>query len=167
MTRPHLLTCLTASLLIAAGCSADDGDGTDDQAAGAGTQEQTFCEKNEMPETDDYVANLEKLGEGGLLTFTLVSSDPAPPARNDNRWVIGISDAAGAAVEGATLQPNPNMPQHGHGSNKRAEVSELGGGEYELNPVNLFMPGYWEVPVAVTTADGVTDSATFAFCVNP
>jgi hypothetical protein len=58
----------------------------------------------------------------------------------------------------------PYMPKHQHGS-AEVVVSELGDGEYELAPIELVMPGVWEIPVSVTPSDGLASETTFRFCI--
>ena len=57
------------------------------------------------------------------------------------------------------------MPDHQHGSPKQTDVVEVSPGEYELKPVNLFMPGYWEISVTASH-NGQEDSSTFKFCIG-
>ncbi len=61
----------------------------------------------------------------------------------------------------------PLMPDHGHGTPINAEVTELTTpGEYEVTPVNLWMPGLWEITIEVTNGADVSDAVTFAFCIE-
>jgi len=118
---------------------------------------------------DEYTAGMEKVGEGGM-TFRLVSSDPAPPSRYDNTWVIEIEDAGGAPLVGAEVEVTPYMPDHGHGTGIEAVVTpdpDLDG-RYQAVPVNLFMPGLWQVTIQATPAGGTAvdrDEAVFTFCI--
>lgn len=116
------------------------------------------------------MAGLEKTGKQGGLLFRLIDSQPGPPQKGDNIWTLAIKNSSGAAQPAATVTVTPFMPDHGHGSPIRAEVSELaapaGGGQYRVSPVNLFMPGLWQITVAAQTQAGVSDSAVFAFCIE-
>jgi hypothetical protein len=58
------------------------------------------------------------------------------------------------------------MPDHGHGSPVEEQVEALGGGEYRITPLNLFMAGVWEVTLEMTGADDVTDEVVFTVCVD-
>ena len=113
---------------------------------------------------DTYAARLSKPGRSGALTFELVSSEPAPPARGDNRWVLRVLDASSAAVTGATLTVSPFMPDHGHGTSVAPQVT-ASGDSYEARPLNLFMPGLWQTTVGARTANG-NDEAVFSFCIE-
>ena len=42
--------------------------------------------------------------------------------------------------------------------------NEVAPGQYELAPVNLWMPGLWETTISASSATG-TDSVVFRFCI--
>jgi hypothetical protein len=117
---------------------------------------------------EQFVAGMQKTGNLGI-TFTLVESTPAPPARDNNIWVIDVEDGAGALV-GATLGIKPFMPDHNHGTSIPAIITEdaTTAGRYNAEQVNLAMPGIWEVTVSATPDGGGAidkDSVIFTFCI--
>jgi len=119
---------------------------------------------------DIYTAGLERPGIGGLLHFTLVSADPAPPARNLNTWVVQINSLAagvvGAPATGAVMTVTPFMPDHQHGAGLTVQVQEMAtAGRYQLSQINTWMPGYWEITIDAQVG-GVHDSAVFRFCIQ-
>ena len=150
-----LILALSTAL---AACS-DDGDGSG--SGGSGGTTSAACGGR----AEAFSAGMSKMGEAGKLEFVLVDSNPAPPQQFDNVWTVQLNDASGAAVEGATLTVQTWMPDHEHGSPKQAVVTDEGGGKYTLEPVNLFMPGYWEVTIGADAA-GETDSAVFKLCIG-
>ena len=113
-----------------------------------------------------YVAGL--IGEGATeIEITLLESVPGPPAKGDSTWRIQVMDGAGTPLSGLTVTVTPYMPDHGHGTPIPAEVTELADpGQYEVAPVNLWMPGLWEVNIEVTDGAALTDAATFSFCIE-
>jgi hypothetical protein len=114
---------------------------------------------------DRFETGLTKQAAPQRLSIELAAAEPTPPAvRSDNAWRLRVTDEDGAAVTGAELFATPYMPEHQHGS-AEVVVSELGAGEYELAPLELIMPGVWEVPVTVTPPGGETSEATFRFCI--
>ena len=115
---------------------------------------------------DEFVVGLNKLGEDSVFGFTLMSGDPAPPIRGDNIWVIQV-DASSTPVDGATVRANPFMPAHGHAAGKPVRVEPVAGaaGQYQLSPVNLWMPGVWETTIEVTSGTTV-DQVVFSFCID-
>ena len=114
---------------------------------------------------DTYVANLEKAGSD--VTVALMESTPAPPAKNDNTWRVRVVDVNGAPLSGLSLAVTPWMPDHGHGTLVAPVVTEQAeAGEYLIEPVNLRMPGLWDVTVEVSDGTGLEDEVMFSFCIE-
>jgi hypothetical protein len=147
---------LSAVLLSLAACGGDD-------------TEEVDCET--VTGTDTFVVGLDKPGAGGALDFQLMSAEPAPPARDDNSWIVQINSMAsgvvGAPIDGATLAVTPFMPAHQHGSPIRAQITPVAGqpGQYAISPVNMWMPGVWETTIQATSGD-TTDKAVYRFCID-
>lgn len=160
---PYFFVFLTACLFALAGCSADDPSPNHDHGTHGTTNTATNNLTNNMTavEVDTYADGMNKTGEAGL-TFTLVSADPAPPDVGENTWTVRVTDGAGAAVDGASVTVTPFMPAHDHGTSP-AEYSGafIEDGTYVVGPFNLFMPGTWELTVAVEGDGG--DEVVFAF----
>jgi hypothetical protein len=77
--------------------------------------------------------------------------DGEAPVRGENRFDLEIVQTdTGAAVEGLSLAVTPWMPAMGHGTSVRPSVSDVGGGHYQIDGVYLFMPGLWELRIAIT-----------------
>jgi hypothetical protein len=151
--------CVMALALGAAGCSDDGSSGGDGGAGGSGG---AAC----SGQGDTFAAGMSKDGNAGKLEFSLMSADPAPPALSDNVWTVKITDMAGAAAEGATVTGEPWMPAHEHGSPRQVVVTESGGGEYVLDPVNFNMVGLWEVTIKATPTSGDPDEVLYSFCIG-
>ncbi len=149
---PKLLP-IAALVLLACGDDASSGNA----APAAGDAEAP------PPEADTYVAGLEKAGEEGRLMVRLLDSRPAPPQRDENRWLLEVTDGAGEPLTGCALVLDPDMPAHGHGTYEEAVVTEQETpGQYVADPVLLFMPGLWVVPIEVTCGD-LSDHVSFSF----
>jgi hypothetical protein len=152
-----LALCLAcASLAFAVGACSDDGG--DDGTA-------TYnCEAEQRDE--QYLAGMQKVGPGGVQV-TLVSATPAPPGRDDNTWEVELAQG-GAPLVGATVAVRPFMPDHQHGTSVAVVVTPdpTTAGRYELSPLNLWMPGLWEITIDVTPAGGTRDSVVFRFCIT-
>jgi hypothetical protein len=148
------LVRLAAALLVAASTGACGGD---DDAA------EFNCETETRDEA--FTAGMEKTGTGGRR-FVLESSSPAPPARDDNTWEITI-EQAGAPYVGA-VEVTPFMPDHRHGTPIEAVVTpvESTPGRYRATPVNLWMPGLWEITVEAQPTETERDSVVFRFCIT-
>ncbi|HUS30383.1 MAG TPA: FixH family protein [Kofleriaceae bacterium] len=148
---------VVAAVGLLAACGGDDGEGDD-------------VDCTMVTGADTFVVGLEKHGTGGTLDFKLMSATPSPPARGDNNWVVQINSMAsgvvGAPVDGAMLQVTPFMPAHQHGSPIAVTIAPgTNAGEYNLTPVNLWMPGVWETTIRATSGS-TTDSAVYKFCIE-
>jgi hypothetical protein len=122
------------------------------------------------PRVDTYTAELEKPGANGVLTFELVSSDPAPPAKDGNTWVVMVKDANGAPL-GGDLGVALLMPDHGHTTQVPPVVTfEPSTNAYTIDPVYLFMPGVWRIELDYYGDSGMDaapiDEAAFDFCIE-
>ena len=112
---------------------------------------------------------MQKLGDAGRYSFSLLSSAPAPPALNDNTFVMQVTDPDGNAVAG-DLSVALDMPDHGHSSPTLPTIAyDRATSSFTLDSMNLFMVGLWRLtfsfqPVSGSTADA--DSAVFKFCVD-
>jgi hypothetical protein len=118
---------------------------------------KTDCEN--AARIDALAGGFVKHGAAGRFDFKLIAMTPPAPARGDNKWVIEIS------APHADVTATPFMPDHGHGTPVKVGVTPSATpGQYELAPVNLWMPGYWEI--SVTAASGNDrDSAVFKLCI--
>lgn len=154
-TRFPLREVVLIAMLGASAC--DDGQ-TDDANDDA---EVPFCESDDR--ADAFMVDLRKSGE--RTTVSIVAASPAEPVRGDNTWTLRLTDTSGTPMEGTTVEAKPWMPDHGHGSPVETHITDLGGGEYELAPLNLFMAGLWTVTFEVTS-DGETDEVVFSVCVD-
>jgi len=118
---------------------------------------------------DIYTVGLEHPGLGGWLDFKLMSATPAPPAFNDNTWIIQINSMSGGVVgapaTGASLTVTPFMPDHQHGTLKVNIEPMPDAGQYKLTPINMWMPGLWETTIDVEVG-AVTDKVVYRFCIQ-
>ncbi|HWO21717.1 MAG TPA: FixH family protein [Kofleriaceae bacterium] len=159
MRQIMILGVTAAAAAVTGACSDDHGD--DDDGTSYNCLEETRA--------DEFVLGLTKPGEQGVYEFKLLSADPAPPARGDNLWQLEVSTIAApvAPVSDATLRVTPFMPDHSHGSGKTVLVTPMTAGQYQLEPVNLWMPGLWEVTIqaeAAQTGGTQRDRVVFRFC---
>jgi hypothetical protein len=157
--RLALFASLTASLaaLPLAGCGSD---GSDDGLDPDGTYN---CEIEDRDDT--FIAGMAKQGAGGI-EVTLVTATPTPPARGDNTWTVELKQN-GTPVSGAAVEVIPFMPDHRHGTPVTPTVTATANpGEYQVTPVNLWMPGLWEITVKATPSGGTQDTVVFRFCIT-
>jgi len=114
---------------------------------------------------EQFSAGMSKVGTQGVVTFKLMSSTPAPPARGNNEWTLQLVDGAGTPISGATVTVTPFMPDHNHGASLKAIITEPSPGTYDIKQVNLWMPGFWQTTVTATPTGGTLDKALFNFCI--
>jgi hypothetical protein len=111
---------------------------------------------------DTFVVGLERMGTGHVFDFRLMSASPAPPAKGDNTWIVEIT-AGGAPLADATLQAEPFMAAHGTYKQVVITPGEQPG-QYQLAPINMWMPGPWETRIEATSGS-TTDTVSFHFCI--
>jgi hypothetical protein len=96
--------------------------------------------------------------EGGAWEVSLWSF-PDPPRKGLIDVVYRIADKSGSATDGLTVEAQPWMPAHGHGTSTVPTVRPQGAGLYWATPVNLYMSGRWELRTAI--GDGSADRVVF------
>ena len=134
------------------------------------TDDDTTVDCTTVTGTDTFVVGLEHQGVGGMLDFKLMSIDPAPSQRGDNTWIVQVNSMAnsvvGAPIDGASISVSPYMPAHMHYSPITPVIMPMADpGQYQLKPVNLWMPGVWETTITAT-ANNVSDRAIYKFCIE-
>lgn len=159
---------------LAAGCgpaeTAGTGGGTSTSsstsaASTTGGQTAAACAKD--PRVVAYAVGVDAISTDGALSVHFLDASPAPPAKGNNTWRVQVLDSDGKPVNGAAIVTKAFMPDHGHGSSIKPEATSKGAdGTYEITPVNLFMPGVWQITFTVTPAGGKAESAIVNFCVD-
>jgi len=146
-----------AALVFAAACGGDDDVDPD----------TTYnCETDDRDEA--FTANLERTGAGGV-SFTIVEGSPVQLVRGENAWTIYVAkDGAPLTGVDSSLKLTPFMPDHQHGTGVRAIWHPIAGmpGYYDVSPINLWMPGIWEVTIEATPTGAARDSVLFKFCLT-
>lgn len=171
LVRTGRLVGVVAIVFAAWGCdpkAGSSGSG-DDAESGDGHGHDHDVESGCAAETrdDEYTLGMEKAGTAVRVRF--VDALPAPPDRGDNAWTIEVIDiATGMPLDDVSLVVEPYMPDHMHGTSIAAHVTAADvPGEYVIAPVNMFMPGLWQVHLYLSLADGSDDQVEFDFCVDP
>ncbi len=86
-------------------------------------------------------------GDGSHLELRFAPG--TSPARGANAAELTITTPAGAPRDGLVLTVVPWMPSHGHGSSVVTTVTAKGTGKYVVDGLQFFMPGRWELRVAI------------------
>lgn len=151
-------------ILILVGCGAGGGGGGADAPIDCSS---VTADVDGSP-VDTFVVGLEKMGTAGAVDFKLMSASPAPPSRGDNTWILQInsmtSGVVGSPLTGASISVTPYMLAHGHGTPKTVAITAMSTpGQYQLAPVNTWMPGVWMTTIQV--AAPANDKAVYRFCI--
>ena len=157
------LSAVVALPLAVAGCSSEGAASTDSSSIAFST---CPTEKRALP----YQPGMEVPSSAGLFTVKLVESVPGPPVKGNVVWTIQVDDATLATsppLDDVTVTVTPWMPDHAHGT-VPVNVSATGGGRYGLNPLYLYMRGYWEIRLGLssgTAATATADEAMIPICI--
>ena len=95
--------------------------------------------------------------------FIVTLQPPATPAAINqiHSWKIKLTSATGTPIAHAHIAVDGGMPQHGHGLPTRPQATqELGEGTYLLEGMKFSMTGWWEIKLAIQSAEG-NDKVTF------
>jgi hypothetical protein len=87
----------------------------------------------------------------GAYEVSVLAHAPTLTRGNYTLQYVVTSAVDGTPVDGLELTVVPWMPAMGHGTPIKPTVSSLGSGAYELDDIDLFMPGLWQL--RTTTAE--------------
>jgi len=113
------------------------------------------------PPPADLDLSRDRLSEAGLYQVSIApDSEPFDRSRMHN-WIIKIDTADGKPVEGASVEIDGGMPQHGHGLPTAPQVSATDQpGRYLLQGIRFGMSGWWVLRFDIDAAAG-RDTAEF------
>jgi hypothetical protein len=161
------LTVLLAIAIPLGGCGSGGNPSGNSSAINNADGSFSTCETEAraMP----YVQGMMVTSASGGLTVKLLRSVPGPPVKGTNTWTVEVDQAdTGAALDGLTIAVDPYMPDHMHGTNPVLVTPGTAAGTYTMNPLYLYMSGYWEVRMTLagaTAVDAGTDDATIRICI--
>ena len=115
---------------------------------------------------DTYELGLTKEGLQGTLQARLEAATPTPPIIGENSWTISLTDMDGNSISDADITATTWMPDHNHGSAITAKSTHIGDGQYTIEPIELFMPGLWEITLHVEKENELLDQIVFKFWIN-
>src|SRR5207237_876069 len=109
-------SALSIAALGALGCSSSGSPGSSTSGGTTTTTTttapQSVCATD--PRAEAYAVGLDGASSDGALKITFMDSDPAPPAKGNNTFVVKVTDSKGNPVNGATIATVAYMPDHGH-----------------------------------------------------
>lgn len=95
--------------------------------------------------------------------FVVTLQPPATPAAINqiHSWRIQVTSPTGLPITHARIAVDGGMPQHGHGLPTRPQATqEVADGTYLLEGMKFSMTGWWEIKLAIQSAEG-SDKVTF------
>jgi hypothetical protein len=114
-----------------------------------------------------FALGMSALGEQGRVRAVLVEAVPAPPEKYRNDWLVQLEDAAGEALDDAQIsEARPFMPAHGHDGTFAPTVTAAGAGRFQVDNLNLWMRGPWEVQLRVSSQAAGDDYIVFRICIE-
>jgi hypothetical protein len=160
---------LSSLVLGLGGCSSNgDAAGSGGAPATATNSAMATC-MAQWPTATTFAANMTGVlgADAGGVTVTLETATPSPPIVGQNNWTLRVLDANGTPVTGATLEISQWMPAHMHPGPNFPKSVDMGGGEYQLQPVDFSMDGFWQNHVEVKQSTmGIDETADFNFCLE-
>jgi hypothetical protein len=161
--------CWTLCLLLMCACGDDDGDGGEEPAAGApsvpdGGYPPVPC----PPSTPEFRINLEAEGEDGNVVARVLDADHIPPRQFQNDWTVEFNTPDGETIDDLELvNARPFMPVHNHDGFYAPTVQALDDpGQFQVDDLNLWMIGPWEVQLMVESESAGSDYIVFDVCVD-
>lgn len=113
------------------------------------------------PEAPALDLSRSKASDRGLYSVAIEPEGGQVRQNELQAWVVTLTDAADAPVEGATITLDGGMPEHNHGlPTSPAVTAETGAGKYRIEGVKFHMSGWWQLKLAISAAAG-PDAATF------
>jgi hypothetical protein len=79
----------------------------------------------------------------------------SPLPRGLDSVLLTVTDEHGSAIDDLSVEVEPFMPKMNHGTSKPS-ITALGHGAYQVDLLNLYMPGRWELRVQLGAEKKVT-----------
>lgn len=155
-------------LLLLCACGDDAGDG-DEPVGGTSAPPDGGYPPVPCPEsTPEFRINLEATGEDGNVVARLVDADRIPPRQFENDWTVEFRSADGEPLEDVDLvMARPYMPVHEHDGTYPPDVTPLDEpGQFQVDNLNMWMIGPWQVQLTVESASAGDDYIVFNVCVD-
>lgn len=117
----------------------------------------------------EFELGLTASSQDGAIKAVVREASPVPPARFFNDWTVALERDDDTPVEDASLQSvRAFMPVHGHYGTPDPRVRRRDDepAVFELEKINLFMRGPWEVKLIVRLPNAGDAEIVFDVCVE-
>jgi hypothetical protein len=151
-----------AAALLALGCS-----GSDDKPADTGNEPPPETTTDVCADAPEFKLNMEAVGREKAVKGVLIDASPAPPVRKTNDWVVEFRDLDDELLTDVSItMVQPFMPEHGHdGTFAPSVMPAAEAGQFQIDDINLWMPGKWEVRFTVESESAGADYVVFEACI--
>lgn len=154
------------------GCKEEEptspGEGVHD--AGPGEHEADAAEFEGCPDhIPAFEAGMTTLGSQKRIAAVLREASAMPPERYFNDWTLEFTDAEGAPLEDVeVLRARAYMRVHDHYGTPDPSVAqrEAEPALFDLERINLFMRGPWEVQLVLRSESAGEDDVVVDVCVE-
>jgi len=119
--------------------------------------------------TPQFELGMTVTSADGAIHAKLLEAKPAPPARFFNDWTVAFSAADQAPLDDVNLQSaRAFMPVHGHYGkpDPRVTARDAESAVVDIDALNLFMRGPWEIMLTVSSASAGDAELVFHVCVE-
>jgi hypothetical protein len=160
--------CLVASAIGLTGCK-EDPPKPDDRVHDGGSHDDA-AEFEGCPEsTPVFELGMSSAGEQGRITVVLHEASAVPPVRYFNDWALEFTDADGAPLEDVeVVRARAYMRVHNHYGTPDPRVAQREDepAVFDLERINLFMRGPWEVQLTLRSESAGEDDVVVHVCVD-
>jgi hypothetical protein len=141
------------------------GDGDGDGMAAAGSEAFPFVP---CPDDVSFSIGMEAVGDSEAVMARLLDASPAPPEKFKNDWAVEFLDMDGNALDDVEVEmARPWMPAHLHDGTFPPVVTPMDDpGAFQIDDLNLWMRGLWEVQLTVSSASAGDDYIVFDVCIE-
>jgi hypothetical protein len=146
--RSFSLSCVASLLSLCIVACGDSGGDHDVKGSGGAQVSGDGCPA-ETPEFAYGDNGLEASADKADIVARILDASSSPPKKYENTWKIVVSKQDGTPLDDAQIVwACSYMPAHGHGAFPE-DVVKQPDGEFDLDKLNLFMEGGWEVQLWV------------------
>lgn len=102
-----------------------------------------------------------QMSQRGHFAVTYEPAGGTIPVGELQSWTLSVTTLQGRAIEGAHIEVDGDMPQHGHGLASQPQITQdLGEGRYLLEGLKFQMGGWWVIEATITDGN-LTDTVRF------
>jgi hypothetical protein len=118
------------------------------------------------PATASVDTATTRTSDAGHFKVSIASRQTPVAINRMQAWEVTVLDEAGKPVEGAKVEVDGGMPDHGHGLPTAPRVTkDLGAGKYLVEGVKFNMAGWWQLKFGIDSGQ-CRDKVEFNLVLN-